>query len=56
MQSVHSFTGILSLARQGSMKLRNSLRRHGSVHRKEDQGTNNPLSVSSSENLVERVS
>eukprot|EP00731_Ephydatia_muelleri_P032302 Em0023g809a len=48
-------SGILSLARQGSMKLRNSLRRHGSVHRKEDQGTNNPLSENNaSQQAVER--
>ena len=48
-------TGIIHLARQGSLKLRNSLRRHGSIHRREDH--NHHLStVSSSENLITSVS
>ena len=43
--------GIMNLARSGSMKLRNSLRRHGSVH-KRDEHSVSQFSVSSSENLI----
>ena len=49
--SVPLCAGIMNLARSGSMKLRNSLRRHGSVH-KRDEHSVSQFSVSSSENLI----
>lgn len=50
--------GILNLARSSSMKLRNSLRRHGSLHRRDEHSVHNhhQFSVSSSENLIASVS
>lgn len=42
------FVGILSLARSGSMKLRNSFRRHGSIHRRDEHAVSQ-FSVSGSD-------
>lgn len=45
----------MNLARTGSMKLRNSLRRHGSIHKRDEHNVSQ-LPVSSSENLIAIVS
>ena len=36
--------GILNLARTGSMKLRNSFRRHGSIHRRDEHAVSHAVS------------
>ncbi len=49
--------GFINLARSGSLKIRNSLRRHGSVHRAQDHGAHNQQSSTvSTENLISGVS
>ena len=46
--------GFVNLARQGSMRIRNSFRRRGSLHRKEEHDSHgqNHLGLNSEEELV----
>ncbi len=40
-QPAFSVAGIINLARSGSMKFRNSFRRHNSTHKREERVANN---------------
>ncbi len=44
----------MNIARSGSVKLRNSFRRHGSIHKREENNISQ-LPVSSSENLIAAI-